>query len=69
MLSITRKKGQSFKIGDDISVTVTRARSGWARITIDAPTHCKILRSELINKSLEQIPVADVEFILDKSDQ
>lgn len=48
MLILTRKPGQSLKIGDEISVTVTRIGRGQVHIAIDAPKCVKILREELI---------------------
>lgn len=47
MLVITRRAGQAIKIGDDITVTVTRIKGGGAMIGIDAPSDVLILRTEL----------------------
>ncbi|AMO66924.1 carbon storage regulator [Zhongshania aliphaticivorans] len=62
MLSITRKDGQSFYIGDDIVVTLTRASKGSAVISIKAPDDVAIMRTELLDGSLANIPLPDVEF-------
>jgi carbon storage regulator CsrA len=62
MLSITRKDGQSFYIGDDIVVTLTRASKGSAVISIKAPNDVAIMRTELLDGSLANIPLADVKF-------
>ncbi|GAA4094874.1 carbon storage regulator [Zhongshania borealis] len=66
MLSITRKEGQSFYIGDEITVTVKRARSGNAVIRINAPREISIMRSELSAVSPDGIPLPDVEFMTDE---
>lgn len=63
MLPITRKTGQSFHIGDDIVAYVTWARNGEARIAIDAPRDCTILRSELLDDRTHPLPVPDVDFL------
>jgi carbon storage regulator CsrA len=65
MLSITRKEGQSFYIGDEVIVTVKRARSGNAVIRIKAPRNVTVMRAELATESIDSIPLADVEFLVD----
>jgi len=47
MLVITRKIGESFKIGDDIVITVTKTSESTAKLGIDAPKNVSILREEL----------------------
>ena len=47
MLVLTRRKGESFRIGDNITVTVVEASVGKIRIGIDAPKDVYIRRSEL----------------------
>ena len=46
-LSLSRKPGQSIRIGRDVVVTVTETRSGRTRFRIDAPDDVRILRGEL----------------------
>ena len=48
MLTISRKSGQSFKIGDDIEVFVNKTDNAQVKVTISAPKELKILRSELL---------------------
>ncbi|GAA4091675.1 carbon storage regulator [Zhongshania borealis] len=62
MLSITRKNGQSFYVGDDIVITVKRATKGSAVISIKAPDDILIMRTELMDGSFTDIPVPDVVF-------
>ena len=47
MLVISRKKGESLLIGDDIEITVSRIEDGTVKLSISAPKSVKILRKEL----------------------
>lgn len=46
MLTISRKRNQSFQIGEDITITIEEIKGKEARISIDAPSETKILRSD-----------------------
>lgn len=46
-LTLSRKEGESLIIDHDIIVTISRARNGNAKITIDAPTEVDVIREEL----------------------
>jgi carbon storage regulator len=47
MLALTRKLGESIKIGQDITVTVTSIGGNRVRLGIDAPRDVLILRTEV----------------------
>ena len=47
MLILTRKKGESFLIGDSIRVTIVESNRRSLRIGIDAPREMNIVREEL----------------------
>lgn len=47
MLIITRKKGESLMIGDDIEITISKIEDGSVKIGINAPKNITILRKEL----------------------
>lgn len=47
MLIITRKKGESIMIGDDIEITISKIDDGSVKIGIEAPNNVNILRKEL----------------------
>lgn len=47
MLVISRKKGESVLIGDDIEVTVIKVEEGIAKIAISAPKEIAIWRQEI----------------------
>lgn len=48
MLVLTRKRGQSFRIADDVKITVVRIARDRVRIGIEAPREIRILREELL---------------------
>lgn len=47
MLVITRKKGESILLGDDIEITVVKVDDGSVKLSISAPKSVTILRKEL----------------------
>lgn len=47
MLVLSRKVGESFVIGDNITVTVVRIAGGGVRLGIEAPNDCSVIRREL----------------------
>ena len=47
MLIITRKKGESLMIGDDIEIIISKIDDGSVKIGINAPKDVSILRKEL----------------------
>ncbi len=47
MLILTRRPGETIKIGDDIEVTVLTIRGNQARIGIQAPKDVNIVREEI----------------------
>ena len=47
MLTLTRKRGETIRVGEDVVIRVTRIRGRNVEISIDAPKDVKILRGEL----------------------
>ena len=47
MLVITRKKGESLLIGDDIEIEILKLDNGNVKLAINAPKSIRILRKEL----------------------
>ncbi len=47
MLLLTRRDGESIRIGDDIMVTVLNVNGNQVKIGIDAPRDVEIMREEL----------------------
>ncbi|WP_297417084.1 carbon storage regulator CsrA [Clostridium sp.] len=54
MLIITRKKGESLIIGEDIEITVNKIEDGSVKIGIKAPKEITILRKELYEQIKEE---------------
>jgi carbon storage regulator len=54
MLVITRKKGESILIGEDIEITVVKADDGSVKLAISAPKNITILRKELYKAVTEE---------------
>ena len=50
LLVITRKKGESILIGDDIEITVSKIEDGSVKLAIKAPKEKTILRKELFEE-------------------
>ncbi|WP_017211306.1 carbon storage regulator CsrA [Clostridium beijerinckii] len=50
MLIITRKKGESLMIGDDIEIVISKIDDGSVKIGIKAPKDITILRKELFEE-------------------
>ena len=58
MLVLTRETGQSFRIGNDIEVTVVKLGRGRVRLGITAPGDVAVQRKELLEQLHE--PKTDV---------
>lgn len=58
MLIITRKKGESLMIGDDIEITVSKIEDGSVKIGIQAPKSINILRKELLEEIEKENKIA-----------
>lgn len=51
MLVLSRCRGESLEIGDNVKVTIIKSSSGGVRLGIDAPRSVKVIRSELTRDS------------------
>lgn len=54
MLVISRKKGQSLLIGEDIEITIVKIDDSSVKLSIDAPKAVTILRKELYKEVEEE---------------
>ncbi len=64
MLVLTRKTGETLRIGTDVRVTVLSINGGQVRIGIDAPTRIPIHREEVfaaIEDANRRAATADVD--------
>jgi len=50
MLILTRKVGESLRIGDDVSVVVLGVKGNQVRIGVDAPKSVSVHREEIYNR-------------------
>ena len=63
MLVITRKKGESILIGDNIEISISKIEDGSVKLAINAPKEVTILRKELYeeiesqNKESKSMPL------------
>ena len=64
MLVITRKKGESILIGEEIEITIIKLDDGSVKLAIEAPKNITILRKELYNEVKDENRNA-TEFNLD----
>lgn len=54
MLVISRKKGESLLLGEDIEITVVKIDDGAVKLSISAPKNVTILRKELYEEVEEE---------------
>ncbi len=54
MLILTRRVGETVRIGDDVSITVLGVKGNQVRIGIDAPREVAVHREEIYQKILEE---------------
>lgn len=55
MLVLTRREGETLKIGNDIFVTITRVEGDQVKVGIVAPDDVAVLREELYAKQKPNI--------------
>lgn len=66
MLVITRKKGESILIGDDIEISISKIEDGSVKLAIKAPKEMTILRKELyeeVQKENKEATKIDIEIL------
>ncbi|MEM6545056.1 MAG: carbon storage regulator CsrA [Pseudomonadota bacterium] len=50
MLILTRKEGESLRLGDEITVTVVSVKGGHVRLGVTAPREIAVHREEIFQK-------------------
>ena len=56
MLILSRRESERVHLGDDIILTIVRVNGDKVRIGVEAPSHIKILRTELERNIIESPP-------------
>jgi carbon storage regulator len=68
MLILTRRVGQSIKIGDDVELTVVQISGDQVRLGINAPRTVRVYRAEvleqIVSENLRAADIGDVEAAL-----
>lgn len=59
MLILSRRVGESFNIGDDVSVTVLSVKGNHVRLGIEAPRETPVHREEIYQRIREQREARD----------
>ena len=54
MLVLSRKLGESVRIGGGVSITVVKIAGGGVRLGIEAPDGMEIVREELLREPIER---------------
>lgn len=62
MLVLTRKRLETIRIGDDITIQVIQTGRGRVKLGIQAPAHLRVLRGELEMTENAFAGLADVSF-------
>ncbi|WHX40221.1 carbon storage regulator CsrA [Mesobacillus sp. AQ2] len=67
MLVLTRKNGETIKIGDDIEITVISSKNDQVKIGINAPKNIEIFRKEVLDQiqSENEEAAKDISSVLD----
>lgn len=60
MLVLSRKKGETIKIGDDIEIIIVATANDQVKIGIQAPKNIEILRKELFEEIQDENKAASV---------
>ncbi len=67
MLILTRRVGETLRIGDDVAVTVLGVKGNQVRIGIDAPKAVDVHREEVFQK-IKREPAQTIERTRGKSE-
>lgn len=50
MLTLTRRRGETIRTSNGVSVTIGRIKGGQVKVHIQAPDHVEILRDEITDQ-------------------
>lgn len=66
MLILTRRVGETLKIGDNVNVTVLGVKGNQVRIGVDAPKDVAVHREEIYDRIQKEQSVSDIAQNSDK---
>ncbi|MDE2220932.1 MAG: carbon storage regulator CsrA [Gammaproteobacteria bacterium] len=55
MLILTRREGESVRIGDDVTVTVLRVKGSQVRLGVNAPKDVAVQREEISDRMRAEV--------------
>lgn len=61
MLILTRRVGESIKIGDEVTITILGVNGTQVRIGTNAPRHLQVHREEIYRKIHDEPPGSPLE--------
>lgn len=56
MLILSRRNGESIRIGDEVTITILQSKGGQVRIGIDAPREVAVHREEVYHRLSQELP-------------
>lgn len=63
MLVLTRKAAETIRIGNDIVIKVIKTAKGTVKIGIEAPSHIRVMRGELVeDEEVHPVPSIPTNF-------
>jgi carbon storage regulator CsrA len=62
MLVLSRKRSETIRISDDIVIKILKTGTSTVKIGIEAPSHIRVLRGELLDESFQARRGQTIEF-------
>lgn len=56
MLILSRRNGESIRIGDEVTITILQCRGGQVKIGINAPREVAVHREEVYDRLKQDLP-------------
>lgn len=69
MLILTRKLGESIRIGDEVQVTVLSVQGNSVKIGVNAPRHLSVHRQEIYDRIVDENRRAALSITIDNAEK